>query len=236
MHLKVAICPHDSTKNKANWLYFITYLSKKTGLDITMEQCFEFGCYYESFSRIDMSYSNPLDALKIHRERQFTPVAGNDNYDEVVIIANKNADPSIEAIEGKKVLSVENQFATYLGMKVLKDKGIGFEVEYRDSWQNVLSDVSKGKADYGFLYKDFWDQLGGLSKAGVNVVYESDERLSSHLVMLSPEFAQYRDIILWALKDMPKDEEGAKILSSLRMSEWYEVNSLDYLIKLTQEA
>jgi len=61
MHLKVAVCPHDSTKNKVNWLYFITYLSKQIGLDFTVEQCYEFKCYHESFSYIDMSYSNPLD-------------------------------------------------------------------------------------------------------------------------------------------------------------------------------
>ncbi len=235
MHLKVAVCPHDSTKNKVNWLYFITYLSKQIGLDLTMEQCFEFKCYHDSFSYIDMSYSNPLDALRLHVERDFIPVAGNDNYDEVVIIANKDAEPSLGAIKGKKVLCVENQFASYLGMRILKREGVNYELEYRDSWQNVLSDVARGIAPYGFLYKDFWNQVSNVSKGGVVPIYESDEKLSSHLIMLAPEFGQYRQSILWALEKMPEDEEGAKIMEQLRRSRWYPVESLDYLTKLIEE-
>ena len=236
MHIKVAICPHDSTKNKVNWLYFITYMSQHTGLDITMEQCFDFECYYKSFPSVDMTYSNPYDALKIHKERQFIPVAGNDNYDEVVIIANKNEDADLSAIEGKNVLLVEHQFASYLGMRVLKDRGISFNPEPRGSWQTVLNGVAKGEAPYGFLYKDFWEQLSALSKAGVKVVYESDEKLSSHIVTLAPEYTQYKSIILDVLENMLQDEEGAKILKELRINRWYPVESLDYLEKLIQEA
>ncbi|WP_457601168.1 PhnD/SsuA/transferrin family substrate-binding protein [Hydrogenivirga sp.] len=235
MHLKVAVCPHDSTKNKVTWLYFITYLSQRVGLDLTMEQCFEFECYYRSFPHVDMTYSNPLDALKIHKERGFIPVAGNDNYDEVVVIANRDAEPRFEAIDGKEVLCAENQFASYLGMRILNREGISYRCGYRSSWQSVLNDVAKGKAPYGLLYKDFWDQLSGLSRSGVVPIYESDERLSSHIIMLVPELSQYRSTILWALEEMPKDEEGAKIMEQLRIDRWYPVDSLEYLEKLIQE-
>ncbi len=235
MHIKVAVCPHDSTKNKVNWLYFITYISQKIGVDLTMEQCFEFECYYKSFPRVDMTYSNPLDALKIHVERRFIPVAGNDNYDEVVIIANRDAEPELKAISGNRVLCVENQFATYLGMRILKREGVNYDLGYRGSWQNVLNDVAKGVAPYGFLYKDFWDQVSDLSKRNVVPIYESDERLSSHIIMLAPELQQYRGLILQTLEEMPEDEEGAKILEQLRIGRWYPVESLNYLEKLIQE-
>ncbi|NPA41010.1 MAG: phosphate/phosphite/phosphonate ABC transporter substrate-binding protein [Aquificae bacterium] len=232
----IAVCPHDSTKNKVNWLYFITYLSQKTGLDITMDQCFDFDCYYDSFERVDMTYSSPLDALRIHREREFVPIAGNDNYDEVVIIAKKGEETTLEAMQGKKVLAVKGQFASYLGRKILKDKGIKVDIELRDSWQNVLSGVSRGEAPYGFLYKDFWEQLSDLSKRGVDVVLESNEKVSSHLLMIAPELAQFKSTILYALKEMPEDEEGAKIMKQLRIGSWYPVDSLDYLEKFLQEA
>lgn len=235
MHLRVAVCPHDSAKNKSVWLYFITYLSRKIGADLTMEQCFDFPCYYESFPRIDLSYSSPLDALKLRRERGFIPVAGNDNYDEVVIVANKSAERSLEAIEGEEVLGVKGQFATYLGAKVLGDKGVSFSINFRDSWQDVLTDVSKGVARYGFIYKDFWQQLSDISKSGVVTVFESDTRFSSHIVMLAEEMLQYREHIRQALEDMPSDEEGAKILAELRISKWYPVDNLDHLEKLLKE-
>lgn len=235
MHIKVAICPHDSAKNKANWLYFVTYLSRKVGIEMSVEQCVGFECYYESFSRVDMTYSSPLDALKIQRERGFIPVAGNDNYDEVVIIANREAERDLGAIAGSKVLSVPNQFATYLGVLTLERKGVKCDLDYRDSWQSVLNDVAKGIASYGFLYKDFWDQLSELSRRNVVPIYESDEKLSSHLIMLAPEFLQYRGLILHTLEEMPNDAEGVKILEELRISRWYPVDSLDRLEKLVQE-
>ena len=235
MHLKVAVCPHDSTKNKVAWLYFITYLSEKTGVNLSMEQCFEFECYYDSFSRVDMTYSSPLDALKIHKERGFIPVAGNDNYDEVVIVANEKAKPKLEAISGNEILCVENQFATYLGMKILNGLGLNYKLEFRDSWQSVLYGVSRGEAPYGFLYRDFWNQLSDISKKKVVLVYESNEKLSSHLVMLDSELEHYRDALLTALEDMSRDEKGAKLLEQLRISRWYPVDSLEYLKQLVQE-
>ncbi len=227
--MKIAVCPHDSAKNKSQWLYFITYISQKTGLELTMEQCLDFDCYYRSFPEVDMTYSNPLDALKIHRERGFIPLAGNDNYDEVVIISGRDAESSLEAIRGQGVLCVENQFATYLGMKILSDKGIDFSPLFRDSWQAVLTDIAKGIASYGMLYKDFWEQLSPLSKRDVKVVYESQEKLSSHLVMLSPEHKEHAERITDTLLNMPKDPEGAEILKPLKIGEWYPVKSLDYL-------
>ncbi len=233
--MKVAICPHDSTKNRVHWLYFITYLSQRTGLELTMEQCFEFECYYRSFDRVDMTYSNPLDSLKIHVQRGFLPVAGNDNYDEVVIIAGRDAEPAVEAMAGSKVLGVEGQFATYLGRKILKDMGIEVELDFRNSWQSVISDVAKGVAPYGFIYRDFWNQLSELSKRGVKVVYESDRRLCSHLLMIAPELSKFKKVILTTLESMQEDGEGAKILKELRINRWYPVESLDSIAKIVQE-
>ena len=66
-------------------------------------------------------------------------------------------------------------------------------------------------------------------------IYESDEKLSSHIVMLAPELQQYRGLILQTLEEMPEDEEGAKILKNLRIGRWYPVESLDYLTKLIEE-
>ena len=85
------------------------------------------------------------------------------------------------------------------------------------------------------MYKDFWDQLSDISKRSVVPIYRSEERFSSHLIMLAPEFQQYRGLILGALEGMPRDEGGAKILKELRIGRWYPVDSLDYLKKLVQE-
>ncbi len=232
---KMAICPHDSTKNKVYWLYFVSYLREKTGLDISAEQCLDFECYYKALENVDLSYSNPLDALRLKEGRKFIPVAGNDKYDEVVIIAQKGKEKKLEDIDGKEVACVENQFATFLGMKILKDKGISFKPVYKDSWQGVLNDVSTGKVEFGFLYKDFWDQLSELSKAKVEPVFISDEKLASHVIMISPEIAQQKSVILSVLEGMKNDPRGKEILENLRINEWYPLDSLEHVEKLIKE-
>ncbi len=233
--MKFAVCPHDSSKNKVVWVEFTSYLVKKTGLTLELLSCFDFECYYKSFLEIDLSYSNPLDALRLEEERGFKPVAGNDNYDEVVIVASADSEGSLENINGKDVLCVENQFATFLGMKILTDKGISFTPVFKGSWQEVLTGIAKGEADYGFLYKDFWDQLSGLSKRGVKVLLESDERLASHVIMISPELSQEKGVILAALEAMREDPEGKRIMENLRINNWYELSSLSHIKKLLQE-
>jgi len=233
--LKFAVCPHDSVKNKRLWIEFVVFLGQKTGLPITLVNCFDFECYYRSFGEIDLSYSNPLDALKLEEDRGFVPVAGNDNYDEVITVAGEGADEDIRAMDGREVLAVENQFATYLGCKILKAKGINAVVVYRNSWQEVLKEVATGKYLYGFLYKDFWDQLSDLSKRGVKVIYESREGLASHLIMISPEMAQQKGVILGVLEEMQESEEGKGIMRGLRINRWYEVSSLDHIKELLQE-
>ena len=235
MALKVAICPHDTTKNKVLWFDFITYISRKTDIKFSVENCLDFECYYKTFPHIDIIYANPLDALKILKERNFIPVAGNDNYDEVVIVANKNAKPELESINGNTVLCVKNQFASFLGAYILQKRKINFRLDYRNSWQSVLNDVAKSSALYGFIYKDFWYQLSEISKKEVIPIYESNEKISSHILMVSPEYEKYKDKILSVLEEMTSDSEGKEILKRLNINKWYPLHSLEYLEKFLQE-
>ncbi len=235
MLLKMAVCPHDVTKKSIYWINFVVYLSKKTGIPIRQEYCLDFDCYYKSFSNVDMTYSNPMDALKIHKERGFIPIAGNTNYDEVVILAHKDRSDALEDINGNKVLMVKNQFASYLGQKILMEKGINFIPEFKSSWQEVVNGIIKGEAPYGFVYKDFWEDFSDKFKENLKVIYESDERLSSHLIMLSPEHKRYKDVILSALLKMHEDPEGRDIMSKLNIAEWYPVNSLENIETLLKD-
>ena len=99
-----------------------------------------------------------------------------------------------------KFLAKKDQFATFLGIKILKDMGVsGIDVKYYDSWQSVVSGVVKGEVDVGFLYKDFYDQLSNLSRRNIEVLYVSESKLFSHLFMVSPERKELRDKLLGAL-------------------------------------
>lgn len=230
--MKVAVCPHDSSKNWSKWLNFFLYLSKKTGENLSPILSPNFEHYWSIFPTIDLAYSNPIDSLALEEKRGFLPVAGNDNYDEVVIFTKKGGSGEIS---GKKVGCVKDQFATFLGIKILRDMGVsGIDVKYYDSWQSVVSGVVKGEVDVGFLYKDFYDQLSNLSRREIEVLHVSKSGLFSHLFMVSPERKELRDKLLGALLEL--DEEGKKLAEDLGIRRFYEVSSLEELRRFVGES
>ena len=226
--IKALVCPHDAVKNKVKWFDFINYVGRKLGVFISIKECLDFPCFYEELSSAQLIYANPVDAMDLWK-RGYLPVAGNDNFDEVVIIANKDAGNSIKDLNGNEVVGVRNQFATLLGVKLLKDMGIACQIKEKASWQEVLTSVYKGKYPYGFLYKDFKDQLTKLSKSLINILYESDEKISSHLLMISSNLEELREPIISILMDMHKSDEGKEILEGINIRKWYPVEDLKHL-------
>ena len=179
-----------------------------------------------------MAYSNPIDSLALEEKRGFLPVAGNDNYDEVIIFTKKGGSGEIS---GKKVGCVKDQFATFLGIKALKDMGVsGIDIKYYNSWQSVVSGVVKGEVDVGFLYKDFYDQLSNLSGRDIEVLYVSKSKLFSHLFVVSPERKDFREKLLEVLLEL--DEEGKKLVENLGIKRFYEVSSLEELRRFVAES
>ena len=186
--MRVAVCPHDTAKNKVLWIDVLTYLGRRTGLPFSLVPCPDFPSYYRCFEEVDLTFSNPLDALRIKEMRGFVPIAASDNHDEVVFIAHPEVDaPSFQTFVGQEVPAVENQFATLLGRYILRREGVNdYALVYLDSWQEVLRKVSQGLYPVGFLYKDFYDQLSRTSRELVRAFYASDERLAAHLFMIDP--------------------------------------------------
>ncbi len=229
--LRTAICPHDSSKRWANWIDFLNYLKDKTQINFSVVPCTDFPCYYEKFKEIDFSYSNPLDALKLERERGFVTVAGNDNYDEMVLFTRKGESVDLTQLKGKSIGFVDNQFASFLGLYYLKRVGVtDLKVIHYDSWQAVISGVLKKEAHFGILYRDFYEQLNELSKSMINAFFFSETKLFSHYFMISPEKASLRERILGALTNL--DERGRELAKKLRINTFYEVKDLSKVKEL----
>lgn len=102
-NINVGICPHDlNPKILPDWIEFFIYLSKKTRAHFSPSICLDFECFCQLFPKIQFAYANPLDSLKLEREREFIPVAGDDKYDEVIFISRKGE--KIKDISGEKLL------------------------------------------------------------------------------------------------------------------------------------
>ncbi len=216
--LSASACPHDTAKNLPTWIEFFLVLGQVSGLEIGYAHAADFPEFYARFPEVDLVYANPLDALRIEDERGFVPVAMPDNYDEVVFVAREGSADGLADFADRPLGAVENQFATLLGCLLLNEAGVrNGEIRYYPSWGEVLAALRRGEIEHALLYKDFYDQLGGLSLEGVRTVQVSDARRFAHVVMLAPERAGLRPQLLEGLLRLPEHPLGRLILADLRI-------------------
>lgn len=227
---KLAVCPHDTSKRLPDWIDFAVYLGGHLGIHLSLVQSMDFESFHASFPEISLAYANPLDALRLEEERGFVPVAGNDNYDEVVFVVAKGKE--VEDLSGKRVGTVRDTLPTLLGVKALRDQGVThFTLDYYDSWGVVALKVIEGAVDLGFLYKDFYDQLLPSTKEEFHVLFESQTRAFSHYFMVDPK----EEDLARRLKEILLNPER-ELLQALGFSHFYEVASLEPLRQFVKEA
>lgn len=65
------------------------------------------------------------------------------------------------------------------------------------------------------LYKDFYDQLDGVSLEGVRTLRVSNEHRFAHVFMLDPDHIEHRDALVRALVGMRDHPLGGPILDDL---------------------
>ena len=59
----MSVCPHDTAKNKANWIEFVAYLSSHLDKQLTYAEANSFLEFREVMFDSDIVYANPIDAL-----------------------------------------------------------------------------------------------------------------------------------------------------------------------------
>ena len=238
--MQFGICPHDTSRNMTLWVTFNAYLRKVLPeFDTAIIDCLDFTCFYErAFREMDVAYVNPMDAYTLQQERGFLPVCGTELYDEVVFIAAPGgAADGLDVFAGQPAACVDRQFATYLGLYLLQEKGVtpGPPAWY-GSWLKVVSALMKGEQAYGLLYKDFYDQLSGLARRQVQLVEISSAQIATHILMLSPELADLAAPLRETLCVMHEDPEGRPLLEESRLGRWHALDDLTNIQKIVESA
>jgi len=231
--LTASVCPHDTAKNLTTWIEFFLVLGQTAGLEIGYLHAADFPEFYERFGEVQLVYANPLDALRIEDERGFLPLATTDRYDEVVFVAREGAARTLADFADRPLAMVEGQFATLLGCTLLQERGVQVgPLRPYPSWGEALAALRQGEVEHALLYKDFFEQLSELSLEGVQVVEVSDARSFGHVLMLHPDYAAHRTVLLEALARLPDHPLGAMVLADLRIGSWREVASTEFLRSL----
>ncbi len=215
------VCPHDTAKRPERWFALAQYLGQQLDAAIRFDQAMDFAEFHQGMHEADLIYANPQDALRLLEGHGFIPLCRATNlFDETVFIASPSArhEGGLKALEGQPVASVTSMLPTNIARHVLEREGIRpGEIVDKPSWLAVLNSVYREEVPYGFLYRDFFNDLNGLNRKSIEVLHESGEQTAFHMFMLHPQQAIHADALAGILSGMADSERGRAVLEDLGM-------------------
>lgn len=215
MTKQMVVCPHDTAKNRVNWIEFVSYLSEKLDRNLSYMHVEGFKDFQIKALESEVVYANPIDAFRLWKSG-YRVVAGNDVLDSAIVVklSGTQMDPSL-------VASVRSTYAHLIGLKVLIELNVDiFRVGYtfKDSWDACAKAVLNGEVPIAILYNEYWNGLSDLNRSQFDVI-RSGEGKHSHYIMLKPD-SYSKDELLSVLLNMSKDKKGSAIMSRLHIREW----------------
>ncbi len=223
--LRMMVCPHDSASHPERWFELAQYLSR--GLHdarVVFEPSLGFDDFHRDMGEADLLYANPQDTFDLHLRDGFLLLARASNlFDEVVIVANGRASEArsgqpLEALKGRPVATVPSMLPTRLALEHLAKVGITpGRILAKDSWLAVMNAVVREEAPFGFVYRDFFAGLRGLSRRMVRLLDQTGDGSIHHSFVLNPCQRDYRDAIAEMLLGMGETAPGRSVLEALGM-------------------
>lgn len=228
--LKLMVCPHDTAKNPEKWFLFAQHISLKLRVELSFDIATDFKSFHKNFQSADIIYANPRDTLKLIDDMGYTSLVRPDGiYDEVVFIAsNEVSNPTLPSLQGENVATVMSMLPTNIALHLLQKESVtpGHLVD-KDSWLSVMNSVRTREVDYGFVYKDTYDDLSDLSKSLFNMFEVSEENLAFHSVSVSPGSIDMRDDLTELLLGMDGFDDGRDVLDRLAFKRWVAVTKAE---------
>lgn len=228
--LTLMVCPHDTAKAPERWFRFVQYLNYSLNCGVHLEVSLDFKDFHQKLDQADLVYANPADTIRLVNEKGYTAIARPSNlHDEIVVVANLDvANPTLSSLQGAAIATVTHLLPTKIALHTLKQRGIEpGTLLHRDSWLSVVKAVWSNEASYGIVYKDTFDELSEKSKAMVNVLFQSEQRLAFHSLVLAPQAMKHGDRLSQALLAMNTSEQGKAVLDALQIDHWRPVQSAE---------
>ena len=223
--MRATVCPHDSARALPTWIEFFVVLGTVSGREFGFKPAADFPEFYRLWPQVDLVYANPLDALRLADTFGFIPLAASDRYDEVVLLVREDTPAHLAAFAGARVGFVPGQFASLLGMELLKKAGHApGELVPFASWGEVLSALQAGKIRHALLYKDFYESLEPVSREGTKPVLISETRRFAHSFLLAPSRAEEAKALKGALLRMHEHPMAKLVLKDLGIGRFLPVD------------
>lgn len=238
------IAPDFSPERFAGWHMFNTLIQKRANLNMHLNIPTSHAEQETAISEGDIQviYANPFDAATLIREHGYHAVARPiGKSDEMVIAAAANSDiNSLEDIKaGATIAMANNRDVKLIGLRLLEAVDIeeaDLNWSVTETYQAAARQVIKGEAQAAFFLAEIFHSFSRLTKAQLSVLIESDLADISHVLLIKDGFPD-TDILMDAILNLHKDDDGKEALAELGMPQGFEAmneEDAEFMIDLMQ--
>ena len=238
------IAPDFSPERFAGWHMFNTLIQKRANLNMHLNIPTSHAEQETVISEGDIQviYANPFDAATLIREHGYHAVARPiGKSDEMVIAAAANSDiNSLDDIKaGATIAMADNRDVKLIGLRLLEAVDIeeaDLNWSVTETYQAAARQVIKGEAQAAFFLAEIFHSFSRLTKAQLSVLIESDLADISHVLLIKDGFPD-TDILMDAILNLHKDDDGKEALAELGMPQGFEAmneEDAEFMIDLMQ--
>jgi phosphonate transport system substrate-binding protein len=224
------ICPHDTVRDPEGWQRMARQLAVQLAAPIHLAGADDFADFRYGMAGADLVYASSADALALIDGAGFAPLARPaGQFDEALVIcAAQEPIPSIDAIHGAAIATVEPLLSTKLALHMLRRQGVTpARLAHRDSWLSVVRSVWNGELPFGIIYRDAYQALSPAGRAMVRVLASTDERVAFHMLCIRPGLRAGSELRAARLEAMGASDAGASALAAVGLAGWLPVDDAE---------
>ena len=209
--------------HRGGWFTFTTFMQRRLKTAIRFEQSMSIAQMADK--PIDLLYANPYFACNLIETRQMIPVMrSGESSEQVVVLANAASRRTLAELNGAHVTAASPEsLVLLLGRKLCDDNGLnssGLSYNYCGNEIKTIQNLVKNRTDLAFISRQTYESLSSFSRNSVSMVMASKVPFSQSLFCIAPHLEAMKEALQEMLSSMPDDEEGRKILHSVKIDAW----------------
>ncbi|MGB0467241.1 MAG: PhnD/SsuA/transferrin family substrate-binding protein [Pontibacterium sp.] len=229
--LKLLVSAADTANNSERWYEFVVFLSRSLDQAIGLDTALDKEDFRQRMHRADLIFAAPQDAVRLCQQAGYLPLCRPvDQAEEVVFVTHRdNSNPSLKGFHNAPVITSTETVPTRLGLTLLARKAIKpASLEGKPGWMAVVKALQLNTESYGFLSKNFYDELKPLSREGMRVLATSKLNKVYNQFMLKPEHQALSDALTMTLLSMQESDKGRQVLEKLGITGWTESSGKEF--------
>ncbi|PWQ97281.1 PhnD/SsuA/transferrin family substrate-binding protein [Leucothrix arctica] len=214
----------QNNQQLTGWYFLNTLLQRRLDRTISMDIT-QFG-QEVALHENAIVFAKPFDACSLIANHNYIPIArpANDSVEVSIVVRTEDSEKSIKDFEGAAVAtSAKESFVFLLGRFFCDEYELdssALSYQFTGNQLTAMRRLLEKDVDMLFMLKENYHLLLELSRAGTNVLEESETGIAYHMLLLSPRFADLQTQLTNEFFNLQDDAQGSRVLKDLGMESW----------------